>query len=630
MFSFFERLIDPFQSYDDSRPPPASVGAFFRDFLRPAGKVVTLAAVISLLLAILDVVLVSFAGDIVDMLAGASPSTLWDDHGTVLLAMAALLAVVRPLLIVMERLLMGQAFFPNMGALLRWRTHRHMLRQSVGFFNDDFAGRIANKQIQLAPAFNDVVFQVMDALWYALVYVFAAAVVFGDLDPRLLIPLGLWFGLYCLTAWWFIPRIGKVGKEVAEARSRLAGRIVDSYTNIQTVKLFAHAEREEAYARDAMTDMRNWFKTQTRLFTGLEMALTVVNTVLIGGTLGFGIWLWSEEAITIGTVAAASALVLRLQGMTEWIMWTLSMLFQNLGVVAEGVETVSQPLRLTDAKEAQPLALTGGAIQFENVTHHYGRDVTGGVESVDLEIRAGEKVGLIGRSGAGKSTLVNLLLRFFDPENGRILIDGQDIRHTTQSSVRQSIGMVTQDTSLLHRSILDNILYGAADGDPTANLDAAIAAAKRVSAHDFIGDLEDSEGRQGNSAYVGERGVKLSGGQRQRIALARIVLKDAPILVLDEATSALDSEVEAAILESMDDLMAGKTVIAIAHRLSTIARMDRIVVLDEGRVIEQGSHEALLASGGLYADLWKRQSGGFLAPETAAKTEPDLAESSTS
>ncbi len=409
------------------------------------------------------------------------------------------------------------------------------------------------------------------------------------------------------------PRITRLGKEVAGARSTLAGRIVDSYSNIQTVKLFAHAEREEGYAREALEDFRWTFARQLRLFTLLTMAMAVLSTVLIGGVLGYAIWLWSLGAITIGPIAAASALVLRLNGMVEWIMWTLSTLFQNIGTVQEGMETVSQPLRLKDRPGAPRLKLTGGEVRFENVTHLYGRRGGGGVCEINLTVSAGERVGLVGRSGAGKSTLVNLVLRFFDPDQGRVLIDGQDLAACQQESVRAQISMVTQDTALLHRSIRDNILYGR----PDATDDEVWEAARKVRADEFIPALADQLGRSGLDAHVGERGVRLSGGQRQRVALARAVLKDAPILILDEATSALDSEVEAAIQDSLEELMAGKTVIAIAHRLSTIQRMDRIVVMDNGGIVEQGSHAELLASEGLYARLWARQSGGFIAADAA-------------
>ena len=622
VFSFFERLIDPYQPYDDSRPPPSTLLKFYGYFLRPMRKLLLVSLALGFVIAVTEALLIAFAGDLVDRLTASTPETFWADNGDAVIFMIVVSLILRPLAIVIDSLVMGQGFFPNIGALIRWRTHRHMLRQSVGFFSDDFAGRIANKQIQLAPALNDSVFQMVDTIWFATVFLIGTMVILASNDLRLLLPLGLWFAVFVATAWWFVPRITKVGQEVAEARSRLAGRIVDSYTNIQTVKLFAHAEREEEYARDAMEDFRWTFARQTRLYTTLTVMMTVLSVLLIGGVLGYSVWLWSIGAVSVGVVAAAGALVLRLNGMVDWIMWTLSMLFQNIGTVMEGMETVSQPLRLADKPGAPELTAAQFGVRFDGVSHHYGREKAarsgaGGVEEVRLEIQPGERVGLVGRSGAGKSTLVNALLRFFDVEKGRILIDGTDIASVRQESLRASIGMVTQDTSLLHRSVLDNILYG----DPTATREQAIEAAKKVSAHDFILDLEDRDGRTGYDAHVGERGVKLSGGQRQRVALARVVLKNAPILVLDEATSALDSEVEAAILEAMQTLMADRTVIAIAHRLSTIAAMDRIVVMDQGRIVEQGPHDALLAAGGIYAGLWTRQSGGFLGLDPAAAAE---------
>jgi ATP-binding cassette subfamily B multidrug efflux pump len=607
MLRRFETLIDPYQPYDEDAEIPNRLLPFYVRMLWPARWLLAATMTLGLVFAVSEALLLRFAGQLVDILTEVEPGALWQEHRDTLALMVLVVLVIRPLSLVAEAVVSGQGFYAPMGALVRWRTHRKMLRQSLSFFSDDFAGRIANKQLQLAPALNDSVHQVAQEMWYALVYLLGAAVILAETDPRLLAPLALWFAGFLAVAIWFVPRITAAGKEVAEARSTLAGRIVDSYTNIQTVKLFAHAEREEEYARQAMEEFRWTFHRQTRLFTWLTVWLALLSVVLIGGVVGYGVHLWAIGAITVGPIAAAAALVMRLNGMVDWIMWSLSMLFQNIGTVQEGMETVSQPLRLKDRADARPLELRRGEICFDHVTHRYGRQ-GGGVQDVSLTIRGGERVGLVGRSGAGKSTLVNLALRFFDPDEGRVLIDGQDLAHCLQDSVRRQIAMVTQDTALLHRSIRANIAYGR----PDATEEEIREAARKVHADEFIPELADRAGRTGLDAYVGERGVRLSGGQRQRIALARAVLKDAPILILDEATSALDSEVEAAIQEALADLMRGKTVVAIAHRLSTIQMMDRIVVLDQGRVVEDGTHEALLARGGLYARLWHRQSGGFI------------------
>jgi len=612
MFRFFETLIDPYQPYDERAEFPSRLVPFIAAMMRPARKLIGLSLLLGLIFALAEAALIRYAGQLVDILGQADPATFWQDHGTFILWVAVVALLIRPVAWILDDLIMTNGFFAPMGALIRWRTHRKMLRQSLSFFTDDFAGRIANKQIQLAPALNDSIHQAIQALWYALVYVIGVALVLAETDLRLLIPFGLWFAGFCWTAWWFIPRVTAAGKEVAEARSTLAGRIVDSYTNIQTVKLFAHAEREEEYARAAMEDFRWTFHKQNRIFTKLTFRLLALQFILLGGVIGYALVLWQAGAATVGAVAAAVALVLRMLGMMDWIMWTLSMLFQNIGTIQEGMETVAEPLRLKDREDARALALTEGAIRFDAVTHRYGQ-AAGGVAGIDLEIAGGERVGLVGRSGAGKSTLVNLALRFYDPDEGRVLIDGQDLAMCAQDSIRQQIAMVTQDTALLHRSIADNIRYGR----PGASMDQVWEAAAKVSADSFIRDLVDRDGRTGMDALVGERGVRLSGGQRQRIALARAVLKDAPILVLDEATSALDSEVEAEIQAALYEFMEGKTVIAIAHRLSTIRRMDRIVVLDEGRVIEDGTHETLLARGGLYARFWERQSGGLIGVAAA-------------
>jgi ATP-binding cassette subfamily B multidrug efflux pump len=505
---------------------------------------------------------------------------------------------------------------------VRWLTHRYVLRQSLGFFQNDFAGRVANKVMQAAPALRDSVVQLIDAIWYAGVQWAGAAVVFAAADWRLLIPLLAWLAAYIATLFYFVPRIKERSTEAAEARSMLVGRLVDSYTNILTVKLFAHADREDDYARDALHEQMTKYQASLRIQTAMELVLYTLNGILMVTATALAVYLWTLDLVSLGAIAVVTGLVLRIIGMSGWILWVVAGIFENIGVVQEGMETISRDNQVVDRADSRPLVVHEGEIRFEDVSFHYGRTIDPGaprrggvIHDLSLRIRPGEKVGLVGRSGAGKSTLVNLLLRFYDLEQGRILIDGQDIAHITQDSLRAQIGMVTQDTSLLHRSVRDNILYGR----PDASEAAAMAAARKAQAHDFIAGLEDLKGRKDYAAHVGERGVKLSGGQRQRVAIARVLLKDAPILILDEATSALDSEVEEAIQEQLYNLMAGKTVIAIAHRLSTIAAMDRLVILDHGRIVEEGSHDALLARGGLYADLWARQSGGFLAEQVAAE-----------
>ncbi len=608
----FEALVDPYQRYDDRRAPPERLWPFFRAHLTPFRRVLWLALGFGLAVAVVETWLIYYAGRVVDVLAETAPADLLAERGWELAGVALAVLLLRPLVQGIDALLLNQAMLPNVGALVRWRTHRHVLRQSMSFFQNDFAGRVAQKVMQTAPAVGEAVFQIFDALWYAIIYLVGALVLLTLADPRLAIPLALWGAGYVGLLVFFVPRIGRAAKNFSEARSTMTGRIVDSYTNIQTVKLFAHASREDDYAHQAIEYGRTTFARQMRLITAMEVALSLANGLLMVSVIGLAIWLWSVGQASLGVIAAASALVLRLNAMTGWIMWATSDFFQNLGVVMEGVETISKPLGLTDRPGALPLAVTGGEIRFDGVSHHYGRGA-GGIDRVNLHIRPGERVGLIGRSGAGKSTLVSLLLRFYEAEAGRVLIDGQDVREVTQDSLRAAIGMVTQDTSLLHRSVLDNIRYGR----PEASMAEVEAAARRVSAHEFILGLRDPAGREGYEAHVGERGVKLSGGQRQRIALARVVLKDAPILVLDEATSALDSEVEAEIQQALYGLMEGKTVIAIAHRLSTIAQMDRIVTLDAGRVVESGRHAELLAAGGLYAGFWARQSGGFLDADAA-------------
>ena len=622
MFRWFESRIAAFPDDPPARPPDKLL-PFYLHFVKPIWPVFALLLVAGLLGSLIEVALLAFVGSLVDMMRGArSPAQFFSDHGTTLLIMALIALIARPAVSTAHELVKNQIIAAPVANRVRWLTHRYVLRQSLGFFQNDFAGRVANKVIQTGPALRESVVQVIDAIWYAAVQWVGAAVVFAIADWRLLIPLLVWLVLYIVALAVFVPRIKERSTEASEARSMLVGRIVDSYTNILTVKLFAHAEREDAYARAALQEQISKWQASLRLVTAMDLVLYSLNGLLMVSASGLAIWLWSHDLVTIGAIAAVMSLVLRIIGMSGWILWVVAGIFENMGVVQEGMETISRANQVLDRPDSKPLKVTRGDLRFEHVSFHYGQEVGAGtarpggiIHDFSLHIGAGEKVGLVGRSGAGKSTLVNLLLRFYDLELGRILIDAQDIARVTQDSLRAQIGMVTQDTSLLHRSVRDNILYGR----PDAGEAAVVAAARKAQADGFIPALEDLRGRTGYNAHVGERGVKLSGGQRQRVAIARVLLKNAPILVLDEATSALDSEAEAAIQEQLYNLMAGKTVIAIAHRLSTIAAMDRLVILDQGRIVEEGSHAALLKRGGVYADLWARQSGGFLAEAVAAE-----------
>jgi ATP-binding cassette, subfamily B, multidrug efflux pump len=621
MFAWFESRIATFPDRPPDRPPDKLL-AFYAHFVLPIWPAFACLLVAGVLGSLIEVALLAFVGSLVDMMRGArSPAQFFADHGTTLMVMASIALIARPVVSTAHELIKNQIIAAPVSTRIRWLTHRYVLRQSLGFFQNDFAGRVANKIIQTGPALRDSVVQVIDAIWYAAVQWIGAAVVFAAADWRLLIPLVAWLALYMAALVVFVPRIKERSTAASEARSMLVGRIVDSYTNILTVKLFAHAEREDAYARAALQEQIEKWQASLRLVTVMDLVLYSLNGILMVSASGVAIWLWAQDLVTIGAIAAVMSLVLRIIGMSGWILWVVAGIFENIGVVQEGMETISRSNQVVDRADSRPLKVTKGDIRFEHVEFHYGQPMGAGtarpggvIHDLNLHIRAGEKVGLVGRSGAGKSTLVNLLLRFYDLEAGRILIDGQDIAAVTQDSLRAQIGMVTQDTSLLHRSVRDNVLYGR----PDAGEAAAIAAARKAQAHDFIQGLSDLRERRGYDAHVGERGVKLSGGQRQRVAIARVLLKNAPILVLDEATSALDSEAEAAIQEQLYNLMAGKTVIAIAHRLSTIAAMDRLVILDHGRVVEEGTHASLLQKGGVYADLWARQSGGFLAEAVAA------------
>lgn len=611
MFRYFENLVDPYVAFPEEDRPPTRLWPFMKAYAQPFRKVFVWAGLLSVAVAAVEIWLIYYMGRVVDLLTG-EPADFLTENGFELLLVALFILLLRPLLHAIDVMLLNNAILPNFGTLIRWRSHKHVLRQSVGWFENDFAGRIANRIMQTPPAAGEVVFQVFDAISFSMAYLIGAAILLSAADPRLILPLAIWFTLYLVLIKWTVRRVGPASKAASDARSTVTGRVVDSYTNIHSVKMFAHHETELAYAKEAIDNTRKTFQVEMRIYTIMDMALVILNGLLIVGVVGWAIFLWVQGQASVGAVAAATALTLRLNAMTGWIMWALTTFFRQLGVVAEGMETIAQPITLVDRPDAKPLKLTRGMIELKGLSHHYGRR-SGGLNDINLTIRPGEKVGLIGRSGAGKSTLVKLLLRFYDADSGKILFDGQEIGSVTQDSLRRQIGMVQQDSSLLHRSVRDNILYGR----PAASEDDMIGAAKRAEAHDFILELQDQNGQKDYDAHVGERGVKLSGGQRQRITLARVILKDAPILLLDEATSALDSEVEAAIQDTLYGMMEGKTVIAIAHRLSTIARMDRILVMEDGRIAESGSHDQLLSAGGLYSQFWARQSGGFIGTEAA-------------
>ena len=609
MFRFFENLVDPYGPYPERDQPPQTLWRFMLDYAQPFKKVFWITGITSVLVAAVEIALIWVMGWIVDLLQG-DPALVWETHGVTLIALVVFILILRPAIQAANVLLLNNTILPNFGTVIRWRAHAHVLRQSVGWFENDFAGRIANRIMQTPPAAGEAVFQVFDAITFSIAYVVGAVVILGQADARLMLPLIAWLVAYAALMRWAIKRVQPASEAASDARSAVTGRVVDSYTNIHSVKMFDQHGRELEFAREAIEEARATFQAEMRLYTKMDFGLVFLNGLLIVGVVGWAIWLWMQGQAIVGTVAAATALTLRLNAMTGWIMWALTTFFRQLGVVAEGMQTIAQPITLPDAPDAVPLRVTNGEIVMDGLRHSYGR-ATGGLEQVDLRIAPGEKVGLVGRSGAGKSTLMKLLLRFYAAEGGRILIDGQDIAHVTQASLRAHIGMVQQDSALLHRSVRDNLLYGR----PGATEDEMRRAAAQAQALEFIPDLQDGKGQRGFDAQVGERGVKLSGGQRQRIALARVILKNAPILLLDEATSALDSEIEAAVQDTLYGMMAGKTVIAIAHRLSTIAHMDRIVVLDRGRIVEEGTHADLLAAGGLYAALWARQSGGFLGDD---------------
>ena len=606
LYRRFEKLIDIFREAPTAAPPDR-VLPFYTYYLRQVWPSFVALLVVGLFAALVEVALFSYLSRIIDLAQGTPNADFFKVHGAELAWMAVVALILRPVFVGLHDLLVHQTLSPGMTSMIRWQNHSYVLKQSLNFFQNDFAGRIAQRIMQTGNSLRDSAVQAVDALWHVLIYAISSLVLFAEADWRLMIPLLTWIAAYIAALCYFVPRVKERSVVSSDARSKLMGRIVDGYTNITTLKLFAHTHFEQQYAREAIAEQTEKSQLAGRVVTSMDVVITTMNGLLIVGTTGLALWLWTQSLISVGAIALATGLVIRIVNMSGWIMWVVNGIFENIGMVQDGLQTIAQPISVTDREPAPRLEVTRGEVRFEHVAFHYGKK-SGIISDLNLVIKPGEKIGLIGPSGAGKSTLVNLLLRLYDVQGGQILIDGQNIAHVAQESLRERIGMITQDTSLLHRSIRDNLLYGKPDAT-----DAELwEAAHKARADEFIPLLSDAEGRTGFDAHVGERGVKLSGGQRQRIAIARVLLKDAPILIMDEATSALDSEVEAAIQESLETLMQGKTVIAIAHRLSTIARMDRLVVLENGQIAESGSHAQLLAHGGLYARLWQHQTGGFV------------------
>jgi len=621
VFRFFERLVDPTSAPPASPPPPVNgphaLLRFYWHFVAQTPGLIGALFATGLFVALLDTTIPVFIGRVTALVSSIPATNLFHDAGGQLLGMAGVLLLARPVALLVQYLVTNQAIAPGLTNLIRWQSHWHVVRQSWTFFQNDFAGRIANRVMQTGPSLRESVVQMTNAAWYIIVYGTSAIVLMARADWRIALPVILWFVCYSGLLVAVVPRMRDRSQRMSEVRSNLTGRIVDSYTNILTVKLFARSEDEDAFVRETVDEHTRQFHRQLRLITQWSLSLSLMNAAMMVGTGALALLAWRAGRVPISTVATALPLAWQISNMSGWVAQSVTAIFENVGVVQDGMRSIAVPRQMADPPSAARLRLTAGRIEFEHIGFDYGRvrreGERGGVlRDFNLTLAAGERLGLIGRSGAGKSTLVNLLLRFYEPKSGRILIDGEDIAAVSQESLREQIGMVTQDTSLLHRSIRDNLRYGR----PQATDDQILAAARQAHALDFIEQLEDWAGRRGFDAHVGERGVKLSGGQRQRIAIARVILKNAPILILDEATSALDSEVESAIQEQLDALMEGRTVIAIAHRLSTIARMDRLAVIDDGRIVEQGTHAALLAQQGVYAALWQRQSGGFLASTT--------------
>ena len=615
VFAFFERLVDPYPPQPPA-DPPRSFFAFLWACTKGARPFLLLVTLFTAAIGAFEALLFSMMAHVVDLLGKTPPAELWQRHGSLLAVLGGVLGL-SIVFAALQALFKYQGIFGNFPMRLRWNFHRLMLAQSMAFYQDEFAGRISTKVMQTALAVRDTWLIFADILVYVVIYFATMVGVMAAFDAWLMVPFLGWLVLYVATLWYFVPRLGRVAEKQADARSLMTGRITDAYTNIATVKLFSHAQRESHFARGAMQEFLGTVNAQMRLVTAFETVNQLLSVLLIAGIAVVSLQLWAGSVVGVGAVAAATAMAFRLNGISHWVMWEMATLFEHIGTVQDGMATLSRPRAVVDRPDAVELKVTRGEVRFDHVGFSYGngRKV---IEGLDLVIQPGEKIGLVGRSGAGKSTIVNLLLRLYDLQEGRVLIDGQDIAGVTQDSLRRQVGMVTQDTSLLHRSVRENIVYGR----PEATEAEMRRAAERAEAADFIDGLTDPKGRSGYDAHVGERGVKLSGGQRQRIAIARVMLKDAPILLLDEATSALDSEVETAIQQSLYRLMEGKTVVAIAHRLSTIAAMDRLVVMDKGRIVEVGDHKSLLAAGGIYARLWAHQSGGFLAEELDDEDAP--------
>lgn len=607
MFRFFDSLVDSTASPPGE--PPSGLRTFYWHYIRQAKGLFAALFMVGFVLAVIEAVVPYLIGRLVSVLSSVPRERVFDAAGQILLIMAAIVLVVRPLGTILFRLLMNHSIAVSFTTLVHWQNYWHVVRQPLAFFHDDFAGRLASRVMQTARPLRESIVSFVRAIWQILIFGATAIGLLATQDIRLAAPMMVWFLVYGAILAYTLPKVQVRSRETSETRSAISGKIVDTFSNIMTVKLFGRRTEDDTYMRDGFLRFQAAFARQQRLNTVYVFCLVCLNAILLVTTGGVGVWLFSEGRVDAGTLTTALLLTTQIIAMSGWVAFEIAGIFENIGIVQEGMKTIAQPLSQLDKPDARPLAAPHGEIRFEDLHFHYLKPHRV-VDGLSLTVGAGEKVGLVGRSGAGKSTLVNLLLRFYEPQSGRILIDGQDIACVTEESLRARIAMVAQDSSLLHRSIGENILYARQDADERMMREAA----RKAQADSFIDTLVDGKGRHGYEAYVGERGVKLSGGQRQRIAIARVILKDAPILLLDEATSSLDSQVEAAIQDALSDLMRGKTVIAIAHRLSTLQLMDRLVVMDGGRIVEQGSHAELLDRGGLYADLWAHQSGGFIVP----------------